>query len=303
VDETDPGIGLARPFLKYPGGKSALASIIVKALLPKGRVATYYEPMVGGGAVFFELARRRVFDHAVLGDANAEVINVYEVIRDEVQSLIRILMAHQARFDVPSLEARKAYYYELRAVNPATVGPVVRAARTIALNKTCFNGLFRFNKSGRFNVPYGQYPKPCVLHEGVLRAASEALRGVSLHCADFSVTVARAGKGSAIYFDPPYVPTSTTAQFTAYTGAGFKIADHEQLRSCFEACVSRGAHCVASNSITALPIWKSAPHVRIDRIEVRRAINSIGDKRGPVTELLVTSIKGERRGPREPSEE
>ena len=230
--------GRPAPFLKWAGGKRRLAPKIASHL-PR-RIRTYYEPFVGGGALFFHLAATRRFDRAVLGDINGELVEVYGVVRDQVDDLITALHAH-------AVHAEEAdYFYPLRAQSPDSLAtPVARAARFIFLNKTCFNGLYRVNKRGQFNVPFGHYKKPLVVDEVGLKAASQALKDVTLCVGDFAHTVHAAGRGDAVYFDPPYVPSSKTASFTAYHGSDFGRVDHTRLRDLFARCTTIGVATVS----------------------------------------------------------
>ena len=275
---TADATSIAAPFLKWAGGKSQLLSEIVPRL-PR-RIKTYYEPFIGGGAVFFALANERRFQHAVIADANAELVEVYTVVRNQVESLIEVLHDHSAH------ATDSDYFYEVRAWDLADKNAVERAARIIFLNKTCFNGLYRVNKKGRFNVPFGRYAKPRVLNAEVLRAASVALRQATIVDGDFENTTAKAGRGDAVYFDPPYVPVSESASFNSYHRSAFGPAEQERLRSTFERCERRGALALMSNS--------DCPYTRelyegldVQTVRASRAINSVGSKRGRINELLV----------------
>ncbi len=262
------------PFLKWAGGKRTLAARIVE-LLPDD-FEVYAEPFLGGGAVFLDLARRGRIRRAVLSDSNPELINAWQRVQDSVEEVIEA-----TRQWAPD-EAR---YYEVRALAPAE--PVVRAARTIWLNKTCFNGLYRLNRSGRFNVPFGKYANPRIVDEENLRACSEALRGVELRSGDFSELMGEAGPGWAVYCDPPYWPMSETANFTYYDGNVFAEAEQRRLDRCFRALRGQGARGVLSNSSNA--------HTRslyeglaVETAMMRRNINRNGHSRGPIEELLVS---------------
>src|SRR5262245_56697666 len=240
---------------------------------------TYYEPFIGGGAVFFALAAEHRFERAVIADRNPWLIEVYKTVRDDVSGLIRALSRHASH------ATDEDYYYEVRALDPAPLSSTERAARILFLNKTCYNGLYRVNRRGQFNVPFGRYAKPRVCNEEVLLAASRALAKVEIKNADFEIVSRQAKRGDAIYFDPPYVPVSATASFTAYDSHAFGTSDHERLTTTYRACVSRGAVAVLSNSDTELTrtLYEG---LDVKTVTASRAINSAADRRGRITELL-----------------
>jgi DNA adenine methylase len=267
----------ALPFLKWAGGKRQLLPAILR--LAPDVIDTYYEPFLGGGAVFFALAAERRFRRAVLGDQNRDLISCYQAIRDDVGGVIKALLQH--RYD-------ETEYYAIRARHPEDLNPAARAARTIYLNRTGFNGLYRVNSSGQFNVPFGRYRSPLICDEARLRAAAEALRGVDLDCRDFATTVAAAGRADFVYFDPPYVPLSSTSSFTAYSKSGFGAAEQERLARLLRALGRRRVPALLSNSDceTTVELYRGLP---TERLVVRRNINSVGTGRGGVNELLVKS--------------
>lgn len=227
------------PFVKWAGGKARLARHIVSRL--PDEIGTYYEPLLGGGAVFFELARAKRFKRAVLNDLNPDLMNAWTVVRDKVEDLVKELRKRRYRYD-------RDAYMAVRGADPESLDPVRRAARFIYLNRTCFNGLYRVNKEGRFNVPFGRYDDPIICDARNLRAVSETLLGVELKRADFVQAVSDAERGDAVYFDPPYVPTSETSDFTGYTEEGFGMEDHERLRDAMVKLSGRGVRVVVSNS-------------------------------------------------------
>ena len=269
------------PILKWAGGKAKLVSEILP-LLPD-RARTYYEPFIGGGAVFFALAAEKRFRNAVLGDQNPELVDLYCTVRDELEVLIDALSEHEPYAKDPE------YYYELRALDTSTLDAVQRSARLLFMNKTCFNGLYRVNKSGKFNVPFGKYKKPRVLNEPLLRAASKALKGVTVLNADFGALAAEARAGDAIYFDPPYVPVSATASFTAYSNTPFGPPEQERLAEAYRRCCKRGVTAVLSNSDCA---ETRALYQGLDvrTVQMTRAINSNAARRGKVNEVLVAGM-------------
>lgn len=268
----------AQPVLKWAGGKRQLLAEILPWL--PNRIATYYEPFIGGGAVFFALANERRFERAVIGDRNPALIDVYTSIRDRLGELVTRLEAHGAH------ATDADYYYQVRGTATSAWTPVERAARILFLNKTCFNGLYRVNRKGEFNVPFGRYANPKVCNVEVLEAASRALQGVEIVNADFGTLADRTKRGDAIYFDPPYVPVSSTSSFTAYDSNVFGAAEHQRLVKVYRSCLEKGVAAVLSNSDCK---ETRALYHGLDAITVyaTRAINSKGLKRGKVSELLV----------------
>jgi DNA adenine methylase len=266
----------ARPLLKWAGGKtSSLPEILPR--LPE-KINTYYEPFVGGGAVFFALAAAKRFERAVLGDRNRELIRTYDALRLHTDQVVDALKNHVYE---------ESHYYMVRAKDPNKLGPIDCAARLIYLNKTCFNGLYRVNKSGGFNVPFGDYKNPTICDEENLRAAAEALSVVRLIGEDFGEVVRSAKKGDAVYFDPPYIPVSETSNFTGYSSGGFDSFDHERLRNVALMLAEKGVHVLLSNSDTPF-VRDLYEKFRIDEVTARRNINSKGGKRGKVGELLIS---------------
>ena len=275
----------ARPFLKWAGGKRRLLPEIT-ALFPR-RFGRYIEPFLGGGAVMFHILSERPGTECSASDSNPELIGTYEAIRDDVERLIPLLELHAERYASGDSE----YYYKVRAGSPA--GRLERAARMLFLNRTCFNGLYRVNNSGRFNVPFGGYRNPRIVNAGVLRAASALLSsaGPSISCRDFEDAAAEASKGDLVYMDPPYQPASPTASFTHYTRGDFGGGDLERLAAACRDLDGRGCHVVLSNSDTpevrrlfAGGAWKRK------RLAVNRMINSDGSKRRGHSELLIRNF-------------
>jgi len=265
-----------KPFLKWAGGKSRLLSKIL-VRLPK-KIGTYYEPFLGGGAVFFELAKQGRFDRAVIGDSCPELMNAYQVVRDDVEGLIGILRQSQYKYD-------KKVFLDIRRADPDKMDPTTRAARTVYLNRTCYNGLYRVNSNGRFNTPFGKYVDPKICDESNLRACSNILKSVELAETDFEDMLADAGPGDAVYFDPPYMPISKTSNFTGYTPNGFTHADHVRLSELFKELDERRVTQVLSNSShpDVLPLFNGF------RMETVTGSRSVGrpDKRESVPEVIV----------------
>lgn len=264
-----------QPFLKWAGGKRRLVPQIL-ARLPD-RIGTYYEPMVGGAAVFFALAAQRRFSRAVLADSNPELVTTYRAIRDEPERVIELLG------DMPY---DRDTYQAVRATTPG--GQPETAARMIYLNRTGFNGLYRVNRKGEFNVPFGgRYVNPTICDPERIYACSRALQGVELvACAFEALNLDQAGPGDAVYFDPPYLPSSTTAKFTQYTDQPFGEAEHRKLAELYRLVVRQGAAALLSNSDTALTreLYSDCPR---EVVMAARSINSAGGKRAKVRELLI----------------
>ena len=275
----------ARPVLKWAGGKSRTVPQILERL--PDTIATFYEPFVGGAAVFFALAATGRFRRAVLSDRNRDLIEVYQGIQKDVESLIRILEGYKDAYD-------EQEYYRIRELDPKTLDPIERAARLIYLNKTGYNGLYRVNRSGRFNVPFGRHSAPKICDSPNLRAASLALAKVTLRVEDFATVSKRAKAGDVVYFDPPYVPVSKTASFTAYHHEAFGPADHERLAEVFAKLAERDVLAVLSNSDTA-ETRRLYRGWRVDKIPVSRPINSKVQGRGVVDELLVVNTTRKKR--------
>jgi DNA adenine methylase len=257
------------------GGKKQLAPQLI-GLFPK-HVGTYYEPFLGGGVVFFNLISKKRFDYAVLNDFNEELMNVWRVVRDFPEELMD---------QIRKLPVSRDIFMELREKRPEEFSPVRRAARTVYLNKTGFNGLYRVNKAGKFNVPWGRYDSPTLFNEANILACSEALSHVKLMSKDFAEVVKDAGPGDLVYFDPPYVELSKTSNFQSYTSKGFSLDDQYRLAACFRELRERGSAVVASNSDTQL-VRDLYKNWEIHEVQARRSINSKGDKRGPIGELII----------------
>ncbi|HEX8721169.1 MAG TPA: DNA adenine methylase [Pyrinomonadaceae bacterium] len=274
---------LARPFLKWAGGKRQLLPEI-RSLRP-ATFGTYFEPFVGAGAVLFDLQPPR----AVINDANGELINCYRVVKAQPEELIRLAGEHERRDS-------KEYFERLRALDRdpglRALTPVERAARVIYLNKTGFNGLYRVNRRGHFNVPYRNHVKtPQIVNPEVIRAVSRYLNDarVRIRSWDFERAVAGAGAGDFVYFDPPYDPVSQTSSFTAYDRGGFGEREQERLRGVCDDLTGRGCRVLLSNSDTELVrgLFGDRGRYRIREVKARRNINSVGARRGAVGELLI----------------
>ena len=272
----------AKPFLKWAGGKTQLLDQFVGLYPVAGSFKRYIEPFVGSGAVFFQIKALLDPPSAILADGNEELINVYKAVRDDVEGLIRTLRKHKAAHC-------RDYYYTVRAKRGSQLTGTARAARLIYLNKTCYNGLYRVNSRGEFNVPMGAYADPAILNEENLRQASAALRRVRLEVADFTRVLSIARRGDFIYFDPPYHPISETAYFTSYTEKSFKTEDQRRLAQLYRALDKKGCLLMLSNSETPLVRELYQDRYRIQIVSARRNINSRADKRGRIPEIVVTN--------------
>ncbi len=264
----------SRPFLKWAGGKGQLLDQL-RPLLP-GRFRRYFEPFAGGAALFFALRPAR----AVLADVNEELIDCYLATRDHVDAVIEALGHY--RYGAED-------YYRARAVDRTTLPLAERAARTIYLNKTGYNGLYRVNRAGKFNVPMGRYTNPLLCDAGNLRACSMALQGVDLRVDDFEDIASRARSNDFVYFDPPYVPVSDSADFTSYVPGGFGAAQQRRLAAVFAGLARRGVYAMLSNSDTPT-VRELYRGFRIDPVLAARFINSRGSKRGKVGEVVVSNF-------------
>jgi DNA adenine methylase len=273
----DPGMrGVkAKPFIKWAGGKSRLLPEMARWFPPREKIGKYFEPFMGGAAVFFYLQH----PNSWLSDSNMALVELYQMVQQNVDDLIKALRIHRNE---------REYYYEVRAQSPADLSPAQRAARLIYLNKTCFNGLYRVNSRGEFNVPFGRYKNPTICDEVGLRAASRALQQTQITHQNFESVLVHAQPADFIYFDPPYQPLSKTSSFTSYTADKFGEAEQRRLAEVFAELAQRGCHVMLSNSDTPL-IRELYQDFNIHEIRVGRAINSKGDGRGKITELLVVN--------------
>jgi DNA adenine methylase len=272
----------AKPFLKWAGGKQQLLAQLEPHF--PSRFNRYLEPFVGGGAVFFHLWNAsRLSDQVSLFDTNEEIINAYIAVRDHVDELIEHLAAHKKHHS-------EEYYYAVRAQDrqPIQLSDIQRAARTIYLNRTCFNGLYRVNSKGQFNVPMGRYRNPTIVRRDVLQAASAALQNADVQVMGFRRMAGLARAGDFCYFDPPYHPVSRTANFTSYTASAFGEQDQRDLAEVFAQLAQKGCLCMLSNSHTPL-ILDLYRGYRIETVYAKRLVNSDVNGRGMVKEAVVMS--------------
>lgn len=266
-----------RPIVKWAGGKTRLLGSLLRHV-PK-RIGTYAEPFAGGAALFFALAgeKPKRFDRAILCDANAELVACYRAVQRDVGRVIEALGGYT--YD-------RELYYATRDRDTADLADVERAARLIFLNRTCYNGLWRVNSKGKFNVPFGRYRDPRICDPDALRAASRALAGATILCGDFTKATNALEKGDFVYFDPPYVPVSKTADFTSYAAGGFDGDDQARLVTEMRRLREAGAGVVLSNADTpeTRALYKE---FRKRSVEMPRPINSDASKRGKARELVV----------------
>lgn len=268
---------VASPIVKWVGGKTKLLPDLLSRM-PE-RYGRYYEPFAGGAALFFRLAPKR----AVLADSNPDLIGLYTAVANDVNAVIRRLQGHRDAHD-------EAHYYDMRTRwndRDHEWSTPERAAAFIYLNKTCFNGLWRVNRSGAFNVPIGRYTDPPICVPDALRAAHHVLSRAEIRRADYRTAVRDAKAGDFLYFDPPYDPVTPTANFTSYTADSFGPDEQRALADTARELVARGCQVMLSNSDTPFirSIYKG---FRVDRVKCARAINSNAAKRGDVDELIIT---------------
>ena len=268
---------LVVPFLKWVGGKRQLMPAIME-LVPK-EMTTYFEPFVGGGAVLFHLQPKT----AVVNDFNAELINVYRVVKTNVDELIVDLRKHLNE---------ETYFYQIRGLDRTPefkfLTDVERASRIIYLNKTCFNGLYRVNQAGEFNAPFGKYKTPNIVNEPTLRAVHQYLNAhdIELLNTDYATVLQRASKNSFVYLDPPYYPLTPSANFTGYVQGGWDEQDQIRLRQTCDELHQRGIKFLQSNSASNF-IKEQYGHYTVSMVKAIRSINSNGEKRGEIDEVLI----------------
>ena len=288
-----------KPFVKWVGGKSQLVDEIEK-LLPTAEemvLTKYAEPMVGGGALFFSLLSKYDFEELYISDINAELINAYQAVKNDVDNLIAKLSEMQMLFLPMDENGRKYFYYNIREKFNSTIltaeTATEKATQFIFLNKTCFNGLYRVNRKGQFNVPMGAYKNPTICDEENLRNIHEALQNVTIVCGDYSLSKSFIDQDTFVYLDPPYRPISETSAFTSYNSDVFDDDEQIRLARFIDEINASGAKIVLSNSDPKNvneednffdDLYKN---YKINRVEASRAINSKGDKRGKINELLI----------------
>lgn len=290
-----------KPFLKWVGGKGQLLSEIEKYYPFDDKINKYAEPFVGGGAVLFDILNKFELKEVYISDVNFDLLNCYSMIKEKVKELIEKLLILEEEFLIKSKEDRKLYYYEKREKfnelktkrNKSDL--LERAALTIFLNKTCFNGLYRVNKKGQFNVPMGDYKNPKICDEENLINISKKLKNVNIVYGDYKKSYNFIDENTFVYFDPPYRPLNQTSSFTSYTEYTFEDKEQIELSEYFKLLNEKGAKLLLSNSDPKNEdendnffddLYKG---FNIERVEARRAINSNGRKRVKITEILVNN--------------
>lgn len=280
------------PFLKWVGGKGRLLRQL-DALIPQGRLR-YGEPFLGGGAVFFHLRAQGRLERAVLCDYSRDIVGACEALRDDPDTLLALLRAHETTYLAADADGRAAYFQAVRERHPVdltgdqAMTTPERAARMLFLNRTCFNGLWRENSRGRFNVPHGRYPNPGIVQEDKLRAAAKALRHAEILQADFRrlPELAAQHRLDFVYLDPPYHPVSATSSFNAYSGGTFPASAQADLAGVCRKLDAMGVRWLLSNSDCGL-IRDLYADFAIHPILAPRSVNCKGDKRGDVAEVAV----------------
>ena len=271
-----------KPFVKWAGGKRQLIPTLNENL-PKS-FGTYFQPFLGGGALLFHMLTERNGQKCSISDLNSDLVLAYTTIRDRVDSLISSLKTHERNYQKDS----QSYYYSVRENNPRS--QIEKTSRLLFLNRTCFNGLYRVNSKGKFNVPLGKYTNPNIVNEENLRSVSNILQAsrVSIECRDFEAVLRTAKKGDLVYFDPPYQPVSETAKFTSYTSKNFSYDDLNRL---VDLCINldeKGCKVLLSNSDSkeVSDLFSKKPW-NVSRIQANRSINSNSKKRTGHFELLI----------------
>ncbi|MDR3046267.1 MAG: DNA adenine methylase [Bacteroidales bacterium] len=274
---------LVAPFLKWVGGKRQIMLSIV-GLLPKEiKTYNYIEPFIGGGAVLFHLQPKK----AIINDFNSELINVYQVIKNDVDLLIEDLKKHKNEIE---------YFYNIRGLDRISeykkISAIERASRIIYLNKTCFNGLYRVNNAGEFNAPFGHYKNPNIVNEPTLRAVNKYLNtnNIELLSGDYEIVLDNLDKNSFVYLDPPYHPISINSNFTGYVQGGWNMFDQVRLREACDKLTTKDIKFLLSNSSSSF-IKDQYKNYNITTVKANRAINSDGANRGEIDEFLIRNYE------------
>ncbi|MFZ0005735.1 MAG: DNA adenine methylase [Methanoregula sp.] len=294
----------ARPFLKWAGGKSQLldefSRFLPRTALRDGKITRYVEPFIGGGAVFFSLNRLFSFEQSTVSDVNEELIIVYRVIRRSLPRLSEELATLESAYREKNSQQKEAFYYAVRESfnrNRATVDFghytsrwIQRSAHIIFLNHTCYNGLFRVNRNGGFNVPFGRYKNPVIYDLDNLEKVAAMLKNTRIICGDFTRCRSAVDDSTFVYLDPPYRPLNSTSSFTSYSRAGFSDSDQERLAHFFRDLDRKGAMIMLSNSDPNDSFFEDLyDGFSIRRVPAKRMINCNGARRGFVNELLITN--------------
>lgn len=270
-------MGDSLSFIKWAGGKKQLLSQF-KDFFPKN-IERYFEPFVGGGAVAFHIIKKYQPKEVYLSDINNELINCYNVIKNHPKELIKLLSGYRKNHN-------KEFYYQIREQDPNSLSSLNNAARFIYLNKTCFNGLYRVNSSGKFNVPMGSYKNPSIYDESELMEISKILKKINLRVIPFNEIIKDVKKEDFIYFDPPYHPLNNKNSFTTYTKDSFKAEDQQKLAELYKELDKKGCKVMLSNSDTEF-IKELYSNYNIHLVKASRMINCDGSKRGKINEVIV----------------
>ncbi len=298
----------AKPFLKWAGGKNQLLDEFLVRFPPglkTDKINKYIEPFIGGGAVFFDVAQKFNLDNYYIFDINEELVLTYKVVKNNVAELIEILKNVESKYLGLDGENRQMFYYEIRDLFNHDKSKIdfseynqywiERAAQILFLNKTCFNGLFRVNSKGGFNVPFGKYKNPSIVNEDNLDRASKILTKAQIYLGDFTDCEPFVDNHTFVYFDPPYRPLSQSSSFTSYSKDNFNDKDHIRLAKFYRLLDSKGAKLMLSNSdpknenVDDDFFDELYSGYNIERVQARRAINCNGEKRGVISELIVTN--------------
>lgn len=290
--------GFAKPFLKWAGGKSQLVAEIRKYYPFSDSIIKYAEPFVGGGAVLFDVLNNYNVKQVYISDINTDLINSYCCVRDELDSLLELLMQYQTEYLSLDSEKRKEYYFQKRGLynDRSMISPVIRASLLIFLNKTCFNGLYRVNRKGEYNVPMGAYKNPLICNEANLRLVSQKLQQVEIVCADYRQSIDFIDSNTFVYFDPPYRPLSQTANFTSYTENEFDDREQVVLFEFVKKIDRKGAKFLLSNSdpknVNVQDNFFDTLYAqyKIVRTEAVRMINCKSEARGKIKELFISNF-------------
>jgi len=277
-------ITVPKPFVKWAGGKRQLLPVLSEQFPQK--FGTYFEPFLGGGAVLFHLLSQNPNQKCSVSDLNSDLVLTYITIRDRVEELISSLKKHSKKYS----DDKNSYYYKIREKEPKE--QIEKSSRLIFLNRTCFNGLYRVNSKGKFNVPLGRYSNPNIVNEENLMAVNRILQSkkITITCRDFSSILGDVKKDDFIYFDPPYQPVSQTANFTSYTNRDFNFEDLKRLADLCNDLDSKGCKVVLSNSNTSEVKDMFDGNWKIKKIQVNRAINSDSKKRTGHSELVIKNF-------------
>jgi len=266
--------------VKWAGGKKQLIEQF-KPLFPK-KIERYIEPFLGSGAVAFYVIQKYNPSEVLLSDSNEELINVFNTIKHDYQNLIKKLKEHKNKYQ----KNKNEYYYRIRKQNPERLSSLNKAARFIFLNRTCFNGLYRVNSKGRFNVPIGDHKNPDIVQEEKMKNAAELLKDVNIRVMSFENVIDFAKKGDFAYFDPPYDPLKKGKSFTTYTKDNFLEKDQKKLAEVFDELTRKGCLCMGSNNDTELIREIYSKH-NIEIVKAKRMINSDASKRGAINEVVI----------------